>query len=567
MMYKKQIVLASLLLINILLNSSQAATLRSTVDRNQIGLNETLQLRVAYDQQVDSDLLNLNALNKDFEILAVSPQTSSSISIINVKTTRVTTTVWSIILAPKRVGNLAIPSFSLNGDKSNAISISVNVSASGAKGSPDRPMIVSLKTDRKTVYPQQQLIVEVTLSVQSDVADLNGAPLSLEDAEVIPLEQETFQRIDNGIVRQFVVLKYAVFAEQEGRLEIPALRFTGIKGVRRSIFGSRGQQVLGRSKATFVTVRAKPSSNDTEISGAPWFPAENVVLSAEWSGDTSVLKVGEPITRTISITAIGQQAGLIPPLIKPISNTQYKLYQDQPQLDTQTGVNGIISTRIESEALVPSIQGELTLPEIKVRWWDVRKNQWQAAILPAEKITATGVVDQMGSPESNLLSSAIPTSNNKQAFVTHGENLVWQIISAIFALICLFQFWFIVRLRRKPVVNNKAKASNLTEKNAWQQLQKSLSSNDTKLIRQNLLSWAKAALLSKDNVTLQSLINLIHEPTLQLQLQSFDGYLYSSSSSFNIDEFKKSLHRIRELLLTPKANHTEQQLDPLYKID
>jgi len=564
MTYRKRIIIAGFLTITALLNLSQAATLTSTVDRNQIGLNETMQLRISYDQQVDSSLLNFNALSYDFEVLDVRPQSSSSISVVNGKTSRVAATVWSIVLAPKRIGKLTIPRFSLNGDNSNAIAIAVHASAGAASGSADQPMIVTLKTDRKAIYPQQQLIVEVTISVQNNVADLNGSPLTIENAEVVPLGQQTFQRIDNGIARQFVVLKYAVFAEQAGQLKIPALRYTGIKGGSRSIFGSRGQQVLGRSKAISIKVNNVPSAEDTDFSSASWFPAENVVLSAEWSGDTASLKVGEPITRTISITAIGQRAGLIPPLEKPISDTQYKLYQDQPQLDTQPGENGITSSRVESEALVPSFQGEITLPEIKVQWWDIREQRWRVVVLPAEKMNVAGVVDQ-DAATANDLSINNALTQNQQGLARQNEFFIWQIIGAVFALICLFQAWFIMKLRRKPISLDDAKAFDLAEKPAWQQLQKSLSSNDTKLVRKNLLAWSQAALQSKERVTLQSLVNTIDDPILQEPLQEFDSYLYSSSRSFDIDKFKNSLLEIRELLLAPKTNQAEQQLDPLYK--
>ena len=90
-----------------------AGNLSSTVDRNQISPNETLTLTVTYDEQVDSSQLDLKNLEQDFEILGVSPQTTSSVSIVNGQASRQASTIWTITLIAKRPGTLGIPAFSI----------------------------------------------------------------------------------------------------------------------------------------------------------------------------------------------------------------------------------------------------------------------------------------------------------------------------------------------------------------------------------------------------------------------------------------------------------------------
>ena len=57
-----------------------ADTLVSRVDRNSINLNETFNLVVEYDEQVDFRSIDLSAIQQDFEVLN-SSQGSQDISI------------------------------------------------------------------------------------------------------------------------------------------------------------------------------------------------------------------------------------------------------------------------------------------------------------------------------------------------------------------------------------------------------------------------------------------------------------------------------------------------------
>ena len=88
------------------LTYAQNATLTSVVNRNSIGLNESFMLLVRYTDQVSSDTLDVSPLQRDFEILGITPNSSSSVSIINGQTTREATTSWRITLLPNRSGTL-----------------------------------------------------------------------------------------------------------------------------------------------------------------------------------------------------------------------------------------------------------------------------------------------------------------------------------------------------------------------------------------------------------------------------------------------------------------------------
>jgi len=484
----RRLLAISLILLAASLLSAQyayAGTLVSSVNRNAMSTNETLNLVVRYDESVENEELDLSGLNNDFEILSVRPNSSSSVRYINGDVEREVSMTWNVTLAAKRSGQLTIPAFDVNGDKSQPIII--NAQDGAALSASDQPLQAFVSASHESVYPSQQLIVDIELSAKADVSDLNGGALVVNGADVEELGQKQFQRLDNGVVRQIVVLKYAVFAKQPGKLIIPVMSFGGIQGGQRSVFGtSRGQRVIARTSQLEIDV--KP----IDANQSPWFPAENVRIESQWSGDKTAIRVGEPITRSIRVTAAAQRASVIPPLANPAVG--YKSYKDQPQLDSQATDAGFIGTRTESEAIVASEPGELILPEIRTKWWNVNTQKWQNAILPSEVITVLPAV-------SSVPNSAQPTFGDTNAQAPFSGTIVeqqathwwWKLAVLLLAIICIVQSVLIVRLlkREKQPSTNNHHDSNQSEAKAWKQVKKALSSSDANLARQSLLVWAQ----------------------------------------------------------------------------
>src|SRR5690606_41551924 len=129
-----------------------------------------------------------------------------------------------------------------------------------------------------------------------------------------------------------------------------------------------------RTEEQRINVLPAPAS----AKGAPWLPANNVELTEHSSSGTDSLKVGEPITRTITIKADGVTAGQITPL--ETENVEgIKLYKDQAQNDDQKSAKGVVGSRIETIAIVPTKQGVFTLPATKVRWWNNHSQMMETA--------------------------------------------------------------------------------------------------------------------------------------------------------------------------------------------
>lgn len=559
-------------------NFLQAGTLTASVDRNRININETLIFTLGYDEQVSTSQTNFNALRQDFEVLSVRPQSSNNVSIINGQTTREISTTWTLTLAPRKEGTLVIPSFNINGDVSDAIRIDVGTASSNSP--QDQPILVILEVDQKTAYVGQQLIINVEIMAQSTVSNLSGEGLKLDDAEVELVNRQSFQRVDNGIAWQVEQLSYAIFPDQAGILAIPALLFSGLKADQtqsRNRFDpfaqQRGQRIAARSQA--IAIEILPTPNNT---GTAWLPASALEIQSSWSGDTSQIRVGEPITRMIEIVVLGQRASMIPPL-EITSSPLYKSYKDQPQIENKPSSDfGIVGIRIESEAIVPSLEGLLELPEQSISWWSTESNSWQETVLPAESLEVLPAIAGTSFAPPATAPLFLSETSESNTIIANEINRWWQIATGLLSLICVIQLWIILRSKsNKNSSTSSVKKNHLeekpSEKQAWRQLDNALKSSDSHKIKVAILQWAQLYFGNGKSLSLHSLpskiaSNIVGYSQLEqfkAQLMELDASLYKGQSSLELQQLQACLENLRLQLSHANKNESKNtQLAPLY---
>ena len=548
---------ACILLVLLMSNQALAAKLTSNVNRNQIGLGETLVLQVSFDEQISSSELSYSGLETDFDILGVNPQSSSNVSIVNGKVTSVASTVWTLTLAPKRVGQLKIPAFSLGSARSQPIIIEVKKSAPA--GSASQPLLVKISVDKNQAYVDEQILVRIEISAQNKVSNLNGAPLQIADTEIHALEQQNVQRIDNGIARQVITLNYLIYPKVAGKLKIPAQTYTGLIGSSRSVFDTfarRGQQIVARTEAVEIDIQAAQSAQDKT-----WFPAEEVSIKSAWSGDINNLTVGEPITRTIQITASGQRASVIPPLDQSQSalNNSYKIYLDQPQIENKATTKTMLGSRTEAQAIVPAESGEIQLPEQQVHWWNIKNSRWEVAVLPAEtlKVQAASAANTLPDPALNQADAIMPNQTVKS--LGQSAHWGWKLASLLLAALVLVLLVIIWRLKN-PAADKFAKTTtgSQTELQAWRKLDQTLKSKNTTGVRSQLLDWAQVAVSNGGDLTLQNLsqhcANATLAERLDDELTKLDQSLYRDTVEYDPQNLSTVVREFRKLLQTGDLN-------------
>ena len=149
------------------------------------------------------------------------------------------------------------------------------------------------------------------------------------------------------------------------------------------------------SRATSKTCPRSPSSSllsrssssvakPAEFSGSEWQPARDYQLTQQISSGDA-LRVGEPVTRTVIIDAVGLEENMIVEPAWP-ELPDARIYPDQPQGITRDDGQWVLGHKEFRYAVVPEKEGELVLPELKVEWWDTKNNQARTARLAAHTV-------------------------------------------------------------------------------------------------------------------------------------------------------------------------------------
>ncbi len=120
----------------------------------------------------------------------------------------------------------------------------------------------------------------------------------------------------------------------------------------------------------------------------PWFVASNVEVEQRWHTSQEQLKVGDTITRTVTVSAQDSLSVLLPNLLSGQSTQQYHTYPQPHQLsDTQTR-GDYQSTRTEQSVYVIQQGGNVTFPDIEFQWWNSKRNQLETVVVQGQRFHA-----------------------------------------------------------------------------------------------------------------------------------------------------------------------------------
>jgi len=373
-----------------------AAGLVARLDRSRVVEGDAVVLTLAASGD-SSGLPDLTPLQKDFDLLNQSQ--STHMQIINGRSS--SGREWQLTLMPKRSGKIEIPAIAFGAGASKPLTLDVVPAAQAAKQGMPRPVLVEVDAEPRQPYVQQK----VNYTVRALFAvPLSAAP-SLSEPQVTNAivrrlgEDKRYETQRNGQQFQVLERRYAILPQYSGELRIAApvlnarVQEPGQRGnsLRDRFFGRDPFGGLGgpttqtrpiqlRGEELTLAVQPQPAGTPT-----PWLPAESLTLNETWSQSPPVFRVGEPVTRTIAITAQGLAGEQLPELdLAGIRGM--KVYPDKSHAETRPDQDTLVSQKVLSAALVPSQAGDLTLPEIRVAWWDTASRQLQVARLPGRTV-------------------------------------------------------------------------------------------------------------------------------------------------------------------------------------
>jgi hypothetical protein len=440
--------------------AAASETLSVEPDRDRLYAGEVLSLTVKGTMTIDINLTNLfdfdtsslpqpdiGKVEDDFEIVGQNQR----YSIQTVNGDMIGEVTWTYQLAPRKSGQLTIPSLTFRDAKSDPVTIEVVDGNPSQQDDKLRDSFIELSADKDSVYVQEQMVLSVKLFFNGNMVRGELSEPSHPNAIIESLGKQTeYTRYRDATRYRVVERRYAIFPQQPGDLTLPAIRFEG-----QTRDASGRLKFLRDSKQLFtVPVKDVPAS----FTGDTWLPATELTLSETGLPNDPNISAGQNLSRRLSIVAKGVPGETLPPFSYNMPQG-IRAYPENPERTTVPTESGLTAKLSQTTALVPTAGGELTLPEIRVPWWDTDSDSQKVAIIPARTLkvqaapgqpqttgsqtTATGEAEQT-TPE--------PASNSTadQPGSSPASLWIWQAVALILLVgwaVTGFCWWYSRRSR------------------------------------------------------------------------------------------------------------------------
>ncbi len=325
------------LLLMLAVNTSEASV-RATLDRDAAFAGESLTLTIESDGLQSGLQPDITPLEKDFDVLGIS--TSTQVNIINGQ--RSDKTLWQVQLQPQHTGLLRIPPLNIGGKQTAALELKITEAPQQASTQSGQHVFVKAEVNSvgKQTYVQQQIPYTVRLYYDKRLLEGELSAPNPDNAVVEQLgEDKNYSTVSNGHRYQVIERHYVISPEKSGSLHIPPATFSGRIAVperqkrnsrsgslmedffgnspfsndpffRNSLlsdsffgsnpFGNPGQAITARSQSVDMDIQPRPAT-----AAHNWLPAEAVSVSDSWTDKPPQFRVGEPVSRTITIQTKG----------------------------------------------------------------------------------------------------------------------------------------------------------------------------------------------------------------------------------------------------------------------
>ncbi|PMW95163.1 protein BatD [Pseudomonas sp. FW215-R2] len=462
--------------------TAQAAGLTASVDRSRLNSGETVELTLESNDVTQFGKPDLTPLEPLFEVRGTRQVNQlNTLNNENRATTR-----WIITLLPKQNGSVEIPPLKLGETESQPITVQVVESDVHEEKNALDPVFIESSLDQSSVYVQAQAVL--TLRIYHSVSlydDSSVTPLQIADARIEQLgDTRTYEKDINGVRHGVIEMRYAIYPQHSGLLTITPQTFSATlvdtqPAKDPTAQGPKTGKLLRVASSEIpLTVKPKPI---TYPSDAPWLPARSLSLSESWNPEPDHTQVGDSLTRSLTLKVEGLASSQLPALPATEANG-LRRYPDQPVLNNQSSERGLIGSREEREALVPSRSGSIELPTVDVVWWNTFEDHLEHTSLPARTLQ---VVNNPSLQVDTPAGSAQPLSG------ADSEALWWWKLSTlILACTTLLGFGLWWRARWQPAILRAAQTGP-SPRTLLDDIKRASQANDPHATRQALDAWAR----------------------------------------------------------------------------
>jgi len=522
-----------------------AGSVVARLDRGSVALGETVSLTVIATD-VDGEL-DTQVLEQVFDIVGRSR--SSQVDVINgVRRDR---NSWVLELSPRRIGVFTVPPVTVGRVTSDLQTLEVTEAPTAG----ERLVFLEASVDESSPWVQGQVVMTLRVFQAIEFLDAALGEPRAEGLRVQRLgEDRRARETRDGREYDVIERRYTLFPQRSGPITIDPVALdvsVPVDPERVRGFFTESRRVLRRTEPIELQVRGRPPG-----STGWWLPARDVTLEAAWSGGDPALsvpagadaatRVGVPLTRTLTLRALGAMQTQLPG-IEPPTLSGASLYAEAPERVEGASDAGVLTEQRIAWAVVPEQAGTLELPATTVTWFDTVAGRERTASLPATRLhvepaaasTVPAPAAPSGSdtgPESDVAgvldgSDALP--NSVETVASGDPAWRWLTLAVLLGWALTAFAWWRERRRgaRRPVAAEAASvATGPDVRKALDVVRESERSDSPARLAAAVLGWARTRWPQQPPSSLPALAARLPDTSTATALLALDNALYASGT-------------------------------------
>ena len=280
---------------------------------------------------------------------------------------------------------------------------------------------VSIRTEsgQANPYVREPFLFSIIVTIGGEVIDTEMGQLEADGARVDmagkPETREYFREGRRILETRF---DYLVTPLRDTAITLHPVALTGkILAEKGAAKGSALESLsdrfglLGLMKARYyepfttfsqeTVIPVRPARPDIR----PWLPLSELTVTTEPSSAPSeALQPGEPVTRTVTMTAHGNYDTALPDILAlyeaALSGSGIRIYGAKAEAESRydKASGQLQATRRQALTLIPERGGRLSVPDIAIAWWQPDAEQARTTLIPGFTLNVAGALPHDATP-------------------------------------------------------------------------------------------------------------------------------------------------------------------------
>ena len=191
--------------------------------------------------------------------------------------------------------------------------------------------------------------------------------------------------------------------------------------------------------------------------------------------------------------------------------------------------------------LIPLTGGELVIPEITIKWWNVASRRVETATIPERKVMVEGVLpehktavaDISESPESVQNDDEENPSSKKSFWNLRNSGLVGVIVLLLGVLAALI---YLLLKKKKPSAS--LKEGQKSKRQFFKDLEEAVKSekDNPKEVANALMKWGRKYWEENPPINVTAIADKLKSPELKKELEELNQSIYAKGQKNNFDK-------------------------------